>query len=82
MKNYIVENTNCNVNNRPFAEYPILMKASQVHELLGVGINHIYELVHSNQLRAVYVGRNIMIPQSAVNEYLNSILDECEMGGM
>src|SRR5690606_3287173 len=43
----------------------------ELGRLLGVGRNKAYELVNSGEIRALRVGRRIVVPQSAVEEYLS-----------
>lgn len=40
-------------------------------QIIGLGRNTVLELVHSGQLRHVRVGRRIVIPVSALKEYLD-----------
>ncbi len=42
----------------------------EVAEALGVGKNTAYELVRSQRLRAVKIGRRYLIPQQEVGEFL------------
>lgn len=39
---------------------------------LGIGRNTAYELVHSRKLRAIWVGRRIIIPRRSVEDFLDS----------
>ncbi len=48
----------------------LLFKPSDCQELLNLGRSKIYELVASQQLRSVRVGRAIRIPASALREYV------------
>lgn len=43
----------------------------ELGRMLGVGRNKAYELVNSGEIRALRVGRRIVVPQSAVEEYLS-----------
>ena len=38
---------------------------------VGIGLGACYTLIRSGQLHSVRVGRKILIPQSAVDEFLN-----------
>ena len=48
----------------------LLYKPSQCQEILNLGRSKIYELLASQQLRSVRVGRAIRIPASALKEYV------------
>ncbi len=50
---------------------PLALSVPQVAQLLGVGINTTYDLVRSKQLRSIRVGRQIRVPRSALEDYLN-----------
>lgn len=47
-------------------------KIIEVAQILGMGKNKVYELVHSGKLRAKFIGRNILIPLEAIEEFLNA----------
>ncbi|MEF2278786.1 helix-turn-helix domain-containing protein [Deinococcus sp. YIM 134068] len=46
-------------------------KPEEVAPLLGVGRNGVYDLIRTGQLRSIRVGRKILIPLSAIEEFLN-----------
>lgn len=46
-------------------------KPEEVALILGIGRNNIYEVIRSGQLRSIRVGRKILIPLSAIDEFLN-----------
>ena len=64
---------NIEKNYRPYPEYPILLKAKDAGEILGIGVNSVYNLVHSNMLRSIPVGTRILIPQTAIGEFLDKV---------
>ena len=39
--------------------------------MLGVGRNGVYDLIRSGQLRSIRVGRKILIPLTAIEDFLN-----------
>lgn len=41
--------------------------------MLGVGRNKAYELVNTGEVRTVRVGRRILVPKAAVDEYLSGV---------
>lgn len=55
------------------AERPerLTRKPEEAAPMLGVGRNGVYELIRSGQLRCIKVGRKILIPLSAIEEFLN-----------
>ena len=46
-------------------------KAEELGPLLGLGRNTIYALIRSGALRSIRVGRKILIPTSAITDFLN-----------
>ena len=55
------------------ARYPMALKVSDVAEILNVGRSSVDELVHSNRIRYVRVGKLIRIPRDAVYEFLHDL---------
>lgn len=53
-----------------FDNIPLVMSVPEVAEILHIGRNSAYQLVHSGQLRCIRIGRTIRIPQAALLEYL------------
>jgi excisionase family DNA binding protein len=45
-------------------------KPEEVARILGVGRNQVYELIRKKQLRSVSIGRKLLIPLSAIDEFL------------
>lgn len=43
----------------------------ELGRMLGVGRNKAYDLVNSGEIRALRVGRRIVVPRSAVEEYIS-----------
>lgn len=60
----------------PVSDLPLALSVPQVAELLNIGRNTVYELVRSHQLRSVRIGRQIRIPRSALEDYLNGPTNE------
>jgi len=56
-----------------FQESParLTRKPEEAAPILGVGRNGVYALIRSGQLRSIKVGRKILIPLSAIEEFLN-----------
>lgn len=45
-------------------------KPKEASALLGIGERSVYALIRSGQLRSIRVGRKILIPLSAIEEFL------------
>lgn len=45
---------------------------TEAARVLGIGRNTAYELAHSGRLRAIWVGRRILIPKQSVEAFLDS----------
>lgn len=52
-------------------------KPEEASPLLGIGRNTVYELLRSGRLRSIRIGRKIIIPASAINEFLSKKEDKC-----
>lgn len=53
-------------------ELPLLLTVSELEAALRIGRNCAYQLVKSGQIRSIHVGRKILIPRAAVEDYLNA----------
>lgn len=53
-------------------------KPEEAAPMLGVGRCGVYALIRSGQLRSVRVGRKILIPLSAIEEFLNGSMSEAK----
>ena len=51
-------------------EIPPVMTVSQLSKFLGIGRNQGYQLVRSNQLEVLRIGKQIRIPRHSVLRYL------------
>ena len=61
-----------NMEWKSFDELPLVLSVENLMSLLGIGRQSAYQLVRSNQIRSVRIGKQIRIPKDAVQEYLNS----------
>jgi len=50
---------------------PLVLSVPDLAKILHIGRNSAYQLVNSGRIRAIRIGKNIRIPQSALLEYLN-----------
>ena len=46
-------------------------KPEEAAPMLGVGRNGVYDLIRSGALRSIRIGRKILIPVSAIEEFLS-----------
>lgn len=53
------------------ADFPQVLKVSDLARVLGIGRRHSYKLVADGTIRSVRVGRAIRIPRSALVEFLD-----------
>lgn len=49
-----------------------IYKVWEVAKILRVGKTSVYELIKQNKLKCVRVGKNILIPESFLNEFIES----------
>ena len=45
-------------------------KPEEAGELLGIGRNGIYDLIRQGKIRSIKIGRKILIPISAIDDFL------------
>ncbi len=59
--------------NRPtsFDDLPLALRVEELMPVLGIGRNTAYELVRSNRIRSVHVGKQLRVPKDALIEFLN-----------
>lgn len=53
-------------------EIPAILTVPQLAEFLNIGRNAAYDLVNSNQIKVIRIGKNIRIPRHAVLAYLEA----------
>lgn len=63
MKNY----------NNIFSEYPDVVNIDDLTKMLGIGKNKAYELIHTNAIQSIRVGRKHIIPKFRVIEFLQNV---------
>lgn len=54
-----------------FKSLPLVLRIPDLMRVLGIGRNSAYDLVHSNQIRVIRVGRQIRIPRDEVIRFLS-----------
>jgi len=52
-------------------ELPAVLTVAELAHFLKIGMNSAYNLVRSNAVRSIRIGRQIRIPKQAVEDYLN-----------
>lgn len=55
-----------------FERYDDVVTVEQLAEMLKIGRNNAYELIRSNQVFSIRVGRQIRIPKEAVIQYIRA----------
>ena len=57
---------------------PKIYTPEQARAKLGIGRTRFYELLRNGQIRAIRNGRNFLIPESSLMEYIEKQLREAE----
>lgn len=57
-------------NYNMFAEYPDIVTVYDMQKMLGIGRNKAYELVNSNKISCIHIGRKIYIPKIRIIEFI------------
>ncbi len=55
-----------------FDQLPLVLSVSEVAQVLSLGRDTTYHLIHSGHIRSVRVGRQYRVPKAAVMEYLSA----------
>ena len=45
-------------------------KPEEVGKILSIGRNQVYELIRNRELRSISVGRKLLVPLTAIDEFL------------
>lgn len=53
-------------------DYPDVMTVKQLAEVLGIGLNTAYSLVHNGTIGSKRIGNKFIIPKVCVIDYLQS----------
>lgn len=53
--------------------YPDILTAKQLYEILPVGKNKIYSLLTNGKIKSIHEGNKYLIPKQCVIEYLEAI---------
>ena len=50
---------------------PLVFTVDEIAKILRIGRNSAYQLVRAKKLRAVGIGRRLLVPAAALDEFLN-----------
>lgn len=53
-------------------QLPLVLSVEQLAAVLGIGVNNAYQLVRSESIRSVRIGRQYKIPKNALEAYLTA----------
>lgn len=59
-----------NIYKKMFKDYPDALTVKELQHMLGIGKNLAYQLVNSNAIPHVKIGRKIIVAKISVIEYL------------
>lgn len=65
--------------NNTFTEYPEILSARQLRDILQISKSTCYDLLRSNQIEAIKIGRDYRIPKQNVIKYLNSVVAQAQV---
>ena len=55
---------------------PLAVNLREAHQTLGIGRDKMLELIHEGKVRHVRVGRRIVIPVSALQDFLDGRVEQ------
>lgn len=56
-----------------FSDYPDVVNINDLTHMLGIGKNKAYELVNTNAIQSIKIGRKHIIPKFRVIEFLQNV---------
>ena len=56
-----------------FENYPDVVKVEELMQMLHIGRNRVYELLSTNAIRSIKLGRRYIIPKTKVIEFLENL---------
>lgn len=56
-----------------FSDYPDVVNIDDLTHMLNIGKNKAYELINTNTIQSIRVGRKIIIPKFRVIEFLQNV---------
>ena len=70
-------NTELNIKDKLFTEYPDLLSIEQMQEAMGIGRSMAYRLISQEKIKHLRIGKTIRIPKICMLDYvLNSCYPE------
>lgn len=73
VQNNYNHNTENNVVYQMFVEYPDVISIEDLTQMLRIGRNKAYELVNTNVIKSIKIGKKYIIPKFRVIEFLQNI---------
>jgi excisionase family DNA binding protein len=58
------------MNNEIFKDYPDVVTPEDVQNMLHIGRNRVYELLKTNAIKSIKVGKKYIIPKKSVINFL------------
>jgi len=55
-----------------FEQLPLALKVEDVMKVLGASRNTVYDFIHCGKLRSIRVGRRILVPKDALQDFLKT----------
>lgn len=56
-----------------FKDYPDIINVDDLTHMLGIGKNKAYELINTNAIQSIRIGRKHIIPKFRVIEFLQNV---------
>lgn len=56
-----------------FKDYPDIVNVDDLTHMLGIGKNKAYELINTNAIQSIRIGRKHIIPKFRVIEFLQNV---------
>lgn len=56
-----------------FSDYPDVVNIDDLTHMLGIGKNKAYELINTNAIQSIKIGRKHIIPKYRVIEFLQNV---------
>lgn len=51
---------------------------TETARILSLGKGTVYELIRQNKLKCIYIGKKIIVPQRAIDEFIESNMTICK----
>lgn len=66
------KNKGGNIMENMIKGYGTILEPKQIKEILGIGRNTVYKLLKENKIKNFKIGTNYKIPKKAIEEYIES----------